>query len=492
MMNTMLKSNGNPVSVGGVVLRTPGLTGKVTVRTPGAPDMRAAELSSDELLAVLKNEGIEEQVTLEISDAREEDTGAAVTRSTYTGEPALELEVPAPGDDWGQIVLFTDESGVMNWSFARDDDNRLDTTRGGSTRVYRIPRRVAPSEDKAENRGLIGAIGKKIMKILVFPLVDPLIGKVGEVFVSNWEKAKRPYRLRTITPDNYASNNADLITGEGWSRYSGKRSLLIVHGTFSRAHSTIGGLPRDFVENLYNLYEGRIFAFDHYTLSEDPKENIEWFLRNLPDNLNLDLDIICHSRGGLVSRCLAEKQSVISMGARSIKVNKIIFAATPNAGTPLTDNNYMGDFIDSYTNLLNFFPDNGVTEILEAIVTLVKQLAVDALKGLRGLQSMNPEGKFLTQWLNKEPVGSASYYALGANFEPVNKGLKDWYQNRLMDKIFKAENDLVVPTNGVFAKNGSPAFPIDNKHIFNASDGVTHGGFFINPIARQKIMEWLR
>ena len=55
---------------------------------------------------------------------------------------------------------------------------------------------------------------------------------------------------------------------------------------------------------------------------------------------------------------------------------RIVFAAVPNGGTILADPKYMNDFVDAYTNLFNYLPDTGVVEGFEAVITVVKQLAV--------------------------------------------------------------------------------------------------------------------
>src|SRR5262249_55439551 len=183
------------------------------------------------------------------------------------------------------------------------------------------------------------------------------------------------------------------------------------------------GLPKEFVEALHRAYNGRVFAFDHHTLSHDPKQNVNWLLEQMPDGTALDLDIVCHSRGGLVSRLLAEKQSELVLGGRTIRVGKIVFVGSPNGGTILADASHMGDLIDTYTNLLNFLPDNGVTEVLDGVITVAKQLAVGAAKGLPGLQSMRPGGDF-AKWLNAGPRGDTRYFALASNFTPSEPGLR--------------------------------------------------------------------
>jgi hypothetical protein len=488
-----LNPNGNPIRVGTVTLRTPGLMGEAKYHIPGSDGLRAAELVTKELENALNNTYVQSQETIEISDAQVVDVGSVPARTTSYDEPAIELDVPDPGEQWGQFVLYTDESGVTTWHLPRDASNNVDVTRGGEKRTYLIPRTVATPSDQPQTRGLVGAVGTKILKVLVFPLLDPLIGRVGDFFVQKWEKKKRPYRIRTFTPENYRAPEAPPLTPQAWESLSRGRALLMVHGTFSRTDAAFGELPPEYVQTIGQKYEGRVFSFDHPTLSEDPNQNAKWFVGNVPENASLELDIICHSRGGLVSRVLAERQSSLPIGSRQIAVQKVIFVATPNGGTILTDTKHVGDFIDTYTNLLNFFPSTGVTDVLEAIITVVKQLAVATAKGLPGLQSMLPGGDFLRS-LNTGQKDEKQYYALASNFEPTDPGLKAYAENRLMDAIFeKADNDLVVPTAGVYDKNGSGFFPIpvNELQVFAAADGIPHTGFFSNAIAREKILGWL-
>ncbi len=239
------------------------------------------------------------------------------------------------------------------------------------------------------------------------------------------------------------------------------------------------------------MYDGRVFAFDHFTLSEDPRQNVEWFAQHLPDGISLDLDVVTHSRGGLVGRVLAEKESEISLGSTTVNIRKLVFVAAPNAGTVLTDAKYLGDLIDTYTNLLNFLPDTGVIEVLEGVVTVMKQLAIGTVKGLDGLQAMRPGGPFLKDWLNIGPRDDKRYFAVGSNYEASGLELAA-FRDRLTDYVFgQVENDLIVPTAGVYDRNGSERFPIKERHVFTGADGVAHTRFFANEVARKKILGWL-
>jgi hypothetical protein len=158
----------------------------------------------------------------------------------------------------------------------------------------------------------------------------------------------------------------------------------------------------------------------------------------------------------------------------------------------------MGDFLDTYTNLLNFLPDNGVSEVFEGLIEVAKQVALGTLKGLGGLQSMRPlpDGAFL-QALNAASQESTPddkrYFALSSNYEPTVPGWKAWSVNHLLDKVFKAENDLVVPTLGVYDRNGSAFFPVEmeDRRLFDKSDGIAHTRFFSEPRVQEQILAWL-
>ena len=104
---------------------------------------------------------------------------------------------------------------------------------------------------------------------------------------------------------------------------------------------------------------------------------------------------------------------------------------------------------------------------------------------------MRPGGDFMT-WLNRgAPSNGARYFAISSNFEPSDRGFKELVANHFADKIFRQHNDVVVPTGGVFEKNGSRAFPISSRHVFEREAGVGHSAYFDHPTARAKILEWL-
>lgn len=496
-MAQQLQENGIPVEVGSVIVRTPGLTGIVEVYEPlvggTRSAMRGVEDAKESLIGALRSTRTIEMLTVEFTETRELDLppAADTARRDRHDEAAIEVTVPAPGDDYGQFILAADENGVVSWHLPVQEDNSIDATRGAATRTYVIPRRVDVQEvtaAEASSRGIIGAIGKKVLKVIVFPLVDPLLGAIGEFFVRKWESRNRPYGVRTFTPGNYQRPAGEAIVDDAWDGLSAGKSLLFVHGTFSRAYSAFGGLDLETMEALYDRYQGRVFAFDHPSCSDDPRDNVEKFLASVPASARIHCDIICHSRGGLVSRELARRNDP------RVNVDRIVFVAAPNAGTILANAKHMGDFIDSYTNLLQAFPDNAVTDTLEAIITVVKQLAVATLKGLDGLQSMLPKGAYLND-LDTAIPANPSYFALASNFTPAgNAPVMLRVANRVIDKVFEsAKNDLVVPTAGVSEFGAGGLFPAERLHVFDDAAGgaPVHTRFFGLDDTRKRILNWL-
>ena len=121
--------------------------------------------------------GLAEQLSVVIS-GHQEITPADGTRGSG-GADDIEVNVPAPGDGNGQVLLYAAEDGSLSWHYSVDVPPEEVPTRGGERRTYRVPKAVVPAEeqDGDAHRGIVGAIGKKILKVLVFPLVDPVLGK---------------------------------------------------------------------------------------------------------------------------------------------------------------------------------------------------------------------------------------------------------------------------------------------------------------------------
>ncbi len=510
MPDFVLDGSGATVDLGqGYALRAPGMTatGRTSEgpRRPGTRSPEAQEMPA--LDAALASANVTEVKQVELNDVRVQPAGGATRASRApNGDDALELEVPVTNPDQGCIVLSVVD-GALTWHVPLNDDNSVQTptTRGGGTGAkyrFRIPNTppAKPAPGTGGKRGIIGAIGKKLLKVLVYPITDPILGPIGEHFTRKWEEKSRPYGVRTFTPDNFQTPAAGAFTSDDWQRVAGGRALMFVHGTFSTAHGGFMQLPKAALQELSEHYGGRVFAYNHYSLSADPQANAAEFIRRMREaGVTLDVDIICHSRGGLVSRALSERAAGSDQTDDEFRVGAIVFVGTPNAGTLLAQPDHMMSMIDRYTTALNVIPTGPVTEILEAIVTTVKIVAHATMKALDGLMAMNPDGSYL-KTVNRPSATGTRYYAIAANFEPntpetapLKTVIKQKVGDAIVDRIFKEQpNDLVVPTNGVFTAGG-PHFPLDEtaRLVYPSDRAIWHSAYFEQPETVAKLKEWL-
>ncbi|MCA0374282.1 MAG: hypothetical protein LCH84_01355 [Gemmatimonadetes bacterium] len=502
-----LNGSSQPIPLGqGYRIRAPGTFGTADLRTrTGVGVSRSVTVAGERpaLDRALAAEEMEDRATIDLSVSRRQPAAAGALRAPGVSD-AIELEVPAPQPGFEAVVIAVDESGGISWHLPLTNDGSIATpvTRANeSVRRFRIPAAPAPrppATGAAVNRSIFGSIGRKILKVLVYPITDRLVGKAVDLFAGKWEAKRRPYRLRTMSPADYTQENvAALVKGTSdfdstFARLRGGRSLLFVHGTFSTAHSAFAGLEPADVQALSQAYDGRLWAFDHFTLSHAPLANVEELVRQLPDGDTLEVDIVCHSRGGLVAREIVERGALNGAAGR-LKVGKVVFVGAANAGTILTEPDHMVHMIDRFTSAIDLLPEGPATYVLEGIITAIKVIGHGGLQSLDGLASMNPAGSYLAQ-LNAASQGSATYLGITADFEPSGTAFSALtLKNALMDRIFgETANDLVVPTDGVFT-GGGPCFPIAGDALLSlpASAGVVHTTYFSAPAVRQQLRAWL-
>lgn len=488
----------------GYALRAPGLQGIAELRSPASSAARAAApgigAGHTALDAVLRAQGMSEVKLVDLSVRALAGAAPNSQLRSAQGAPQLELEVPDLGADVGQIVLSIDDAGAVRWHLPLADAASASAARGtGGGKRFRIPASFVappPAQPGGAQRSILGAIGRRLLKVLVYPVTDPVIGAIGTGYASRWEARNRPYRLRSFTPENYRSADVPALGAAELERIvTAGPSLLFVHGTFSTSHGGFGDLPVDTLHELHARYSSRVVAFDHPTLADAPDDNVRWLLAHLPAQ-PICMDIVCHSRGGLVARVLAERMKALGLDASHVDVRRIVFGAVPNAGTALADPDHMVDMIDRLTTVVTLFPTGPVTETLEALLIVIKVLGHGGLNGLKGLASMHPGGELLAA-LNQQGGRRADYFAVTSNYEPTDQGLRAlvWdATDRLADGIFgDAGNDLVVPADGVWQSNGSAGFPLqaDNVLAFGPAQGVMHTELFVQKAVSERLLAWL-
>lgn len=484
MTTQRLNPSGDIVRVGDLLFQTPGSDGVVELHVGGVGAVRGpvVEGEFDEVFA----SHLEERGVAELKDLTP--VGPRPLDDRTRGEERIvTIAGPEVGEDEEQIATVQNEDGSISWHFPRESkDAAPGTLRGGGRRTFEIP--LQPLEappDAATTRGPIGFLGRKILKIFGFKVA----GELGEGIVRRWEKAKRPHRVREFKPDNIQTYDVgELATARSADLAQGP-TLLFIHGTNSQIHSGFHALPPEHLNLLHDRYSGRVIGFDHPTVGYDPIENVTALLEKVPRDGEVELDIVCHSRGGLVARELSEQP----VNGSPLRVRKVIFVATPNAGTALADTEHIKNFLDTYTNFMSLLPSIGFVDILETVINIAKEVALNIHERLKGLQSMNPQGDYLLKRLNSGRRVPSTYSAIAADFEPIDEHrFPMWLRDRLFDEVFEdsdqpVKNDLVVPTEGVYAANKNENFPIDDLCSFTSTEGMHHSGFFNN----KKVLDFL-
>lgn len=285
------------------------------------------------------------------------------------------------------------------------------------------------------------------------------------------------------------------------------RTLLFVHGTFSNARNMLAefsaadGRGLRFLNKAVKKYD-RLLCFEHPTLSVSPVINALELGRALAGSSG-QIDVVAHSRGGLVVRWWLEAFGNSLRLATNAQVRAVL-AGAPLHGTSLAAPDKIqhamsllsniGTFAEKTMSLVGLAnPFLWVAEkLIEVIVSVTGALArtplVDALTalvpGLSGQSAVNNNHE-----INRLRIGPCAvdpaYYAIVSNFETSNPGWKFWRNFRkdrvldvATDVVFPRENDLVVDTWSM-TDFGVPRLKLAGAACdFGTSDTVWHCNYF--------------
>jgi hypothetical protein len=457
--------------------------------------MAGEEDSSPQLLAAMEALDIWEQETIHLD-----------TESAAAGDAVI-IEPAPPPPNAVQVVLYQDEAGALSWHLADGapvgaaSDPPVARLRGGRLRdTFTIPTRTAGARTalraepaSARLRGFITILGRKVFKVLILPLVSEWFGQPLRKLVTVIESHYRREMIRPLSLLDYRKAAGEEFSD--WQALRGKRALLVVHGIFSTTEGMLSRFPETAMEALQTNYEGRMIALDQLTVSSGPEDNARNFLTKAKAALGRDtveFDILCHSRGGIVSRALVERGHEI-VPDHPCRFKKVFFAGTPNSGSQLADPDHMVTMIDAFTNFATAFPDGFASYALELLLGLVKLLVHSGERHLAGAAAMSTlSDQYITKILNSAQPSAANpkgdYAAVSSDFNPTSESGLAWrLANQLVDRIFHTSggdaisNDLVVPSQGVYRKNGHSWFPIEKLLLFEAGDGVKHTDYFAQP-----------
>jgi hypothetical protein len=403
-------------------------------------------------------------------------------RPTYRRHGPIVTSASAPPEQ--EIISLMRENGVLRWRVGAP--TALSTGRRGSGRAALPAGQVVKQYafEKLETSQVYTALCK--LDLLLTP---------NAAYASNTLTGLRQVRDGKLEPLAVLPSVA------------GKRVLLFIHGTFSKSEALIeDGLSkipegRDLLTAAQKQYDF-VLAYDHPTLSVSPVMNafdLAALLRPMPATI----DIVCHSRGGLVGRWLCEGYCDTSV------IRRVVFVGSPLAGTSLAAAPRLRSTLDLLTNIADvlraganlaaanpfFLAASGLLRIVSTVTKLAAKAPVfdTALALIPGLDAQSRTGNNEEIRRLRSNTGSAhfgaspiEYFAIQSNFEPKEIG---WNFLRLFSKpmqrlgdwgadvIFQGQNDLVVDT--VSMSEVADQHPIKIIQDFGTTDTVHHTNYFV-------------
>lgn len=283
--------------------------------------------------------------------------------------------------------------------------------------------------------------------------------------------------------------------------------LVLVHGTFSKTEAYLEELKsiqegRDYLSWADNNY-AQILAFDHATISINPFLNA-LALSSLLNQTAAEVDVLCHSRGGLVTRWWLEM-----LDRPDRKRRRVVVVGSTLRGTSLAAPDRVRKGFEHLSNMVRAVGTvssaipfaAGISGLMSVAASSIGAVAhtpaVDALFAMMpGLGAMsrvqnNSELNQL-QALRGNPV---EYFGVKSNFEPPEVTLWQFWKafNRPLGRIKNAladdfifrdkdgnsvQNDLVVDCEAMM---GIPASIVKEWCDFGTSAVVHHTNYFAQP-----------
>ncbi|WP_107039060.1 S8 family serine peptidase [Brumimicrobium mesophilum] len=256
-----------------------------------------------------------------------------------------------------------------------------------------------------------------------------------------------------------------------------KRTLLLLHGTFSSAENSFANLlerPEFFSEMESKGFGKYVLAYNMSTIRSSVETNAKELHKALKplkiySKTSTTIEVIASSRGCLVAR-----------RAFGNKTKMALIAGT-HLGTPLASAEHLSSLVNRVSNLAAISLSAPVfTGFLKGMSIIVK--LVFKAKGIADQSEESLEIRYLA----KTPLNEKQK-VFGSNFEPDEKMLKQLGDAAVDKLIFRnRENDGVTLTDSALINEGQGS----HEPFYRVSDGGTsHFGFFRNDEVIEEILK---
>jgi hypothetical protein len=231
------------------------------------------------------------------------------------------------------------------------------------------------------------------------------------------------------------------------------------------------------------------------------------------NDTDADIDVICHSRGGLVTRWWLEafdrgpgKRRAVLVGA---PLDGTSLASPPNIRNVLSWFSNINKIVGTAASTIPFLTVVSCLARLTSAVTSVaaKTPVVDAAMAMvPGLAAMSRIGNnFELDRLNMVRDTRPEYYVIKSHFEPKDPGWRFWEYFvdkpllRAAHSVFPGETDLVVDSVSMTVLESAVQaggrkignLTADRVFDFGATDTIYHTNYFLQPKTSERIGTWL-
>ena len=404
------------------------------------------------------------------------------------------------------IVLLRDAQGLLRWEI------------GSAPLPSPGHRALANAEARRRNLRRAPLSVTPVLTQNYFDRIEP--SKIGEWLKVADEKLTRPawnqrgdlWGLRRLT------SGGKLVPFEmaELPKLRSKKVLILVHGTFSNSDALLADLMAaptgpDLISAAVSGYD-YVLSFDHPTLGQSPTLNAFDLASRLSIGVPASVDLIAHSRGGLVVRWFCEAFRHPSLRCRAILVGSPLAGtslAAParakaamdflaNAGEALSLVSGLGGGImfGLASTLAGVFAKVAgalSTPLADAIIAMVPGLAAQSREGgnveLRALRVNTGAFDF------SDPNSPVRYAVIRSHFDPSEDGVWGFIKSFAVrpgavilgaaaNLIFEKEHDLVVDTESMAETGELPGPPTRRAviatmaHDFGKSTLVHHCNYF--------------
>lgn len=458
-------------SAGEVAVWAPGLdvtltpvvpdnSGSINVQTLTAKAAPGFHVYLEELGMILEENGFVEHIEFSLDEVGQIVGGAPSLMSRpASSAPHIEIDVPVP--DGHVVIAMVSTAGIVQWhlSTTPPGNSRPGRTRGKASSAilasrgrFLLPAHATPEPDKTGGGKLsfgIGSAAGSVIKFLKAKIVNALIGATAGTVMQYI--AKKVEALLKEEGLQYFASGYPLMTPAQIMGLKGRRVLLLVHGIFSSIEGCFNDLLANqaLIGRLTTVYGDNIIGYNHWTVGKTPFENARDLLKLLPVNAGLDIDIVCHSRGGLVTRAVLEDPQLLPLTQSKVsRVRSAVFVAGANQGSDLASyNNWTGMFnvFSAFASLAGGISLGLIVGVLKAVAHCA--MALPSVKALAPDRDDEPN-VFLKRLNGCAGVPVDHYCVAHANFEPAGPGVLSVI-DPIVDAVFKNKaNDLVVPFDG--------------------------------------------